>query len=98
MGKKIRKYHLQHELCEYTEYIYEYTTIQKFCFLRKLVLLLSKGALNCSKVTVKTDFNLYFITQLNAVLLNFLFIKESRKTDYSFPKYEAAQLFFNIDN
>ncbi len=29
MGKKIRKYHLQHEMCEYMEYSYEYRTFKE---------------------------------------------------------------------
>ncbi len=35
MGKKIRKYHLRHEVWEYMKYTYGYTTIQKFSFFKE---------------------------------------------------------------
>ncbi len=49
-------------------------------FLKKWILLFSKKALHLSKVIVKTLIMLLrFLFQINAVLLNFLFIKESWK-------------------
>ncbi len=55
------------------------TTFQKFgvsqffFFLKKLILLFSKDALNCSKLTVKTFIMLQVLSvSTNAVLLNFI--------------------------
>ncbi len=71
-----------------------YTTIQSFLFWKKLILLFSKNALNWWKVTV-TSFMMLQKTSvsnllINAVLLTFLFIKESWK--------KVSTKIFKIDN
>ncbi len=57
-------------------------------FLKKLILLFSKDALNWSKVTIKGIYNIKKISiQINNVLLNFLFVKESWKIYQFSQKY-----------
>ena len=66
-------------------------------FLKKLILLFSKNALNWSKVTVKTFIMLQkIIFQINAVLLNFLFIKESWKKKNIVHKYFVQLYTINV--
>ncbi len=76
--------------CRYYEHCKHaliYTAVLTFVVSKKIVLLFSKGARNWSKVTVKTFILLQkkkktFLFQINAVLLNFLFIKESWKNKW----------------
>ncbi len=78
----------------------KYTPVQKFGVnvIKKLILLLSKDALNWSKTTVDTFIMLQNIRfQIKAVLLKFLFIKECRKQLSQFlQKYCAAQRFSTL--
>ncbi len=70
-------------------------------FWNKLTLLFSRDALDWSKMTVKTFIMLQkIISQINAALLNFLFICESWKIKYITvsTKILCSTTVFNIDN
>ncbi len=75
--------------------VYKYTfTLLCRRFLKKLILIFNKDALNWSKVTIKAFVVLQFLFEINAVLLNFLFIKEFRKNVAQI--YSAAVLFSSL--
>ncbi len=77
-------------------------TVQFGCFcLTEINFVFCKDALNWSKVTVKTFIMLQkFLFQINAVLLNFLFIKVSWKIKCItvYTKTWGSTTVFNIDN
>ncbi len=81
-----------------------YTTVQKwgfsnifyfFSFVKKLILLLSKGTLNWSKV--RKTFTLLFMFQLNAVLLKFLITVSTKisSTTTVFNIYYSNECFLS---
>ncbi len=76
-----------------------FKSLRSVAFLKKLILLFIKDALNWSKLPVKACYK-RFLFQINAVLLNFIFICESWKIKYITvsTKILCSTTVFNIDN